>query len=75
MCKVRRITLNYTTSQIIFDMILKKRGTVVVQNEKKTKRKIDPTIVWEPQNNQYKTTIFKRRRLDNNDSLPFGLID
>ena len=82
-CKVRGITLNYITSQIvnfetIRDMILNgEEHIVVVHSDKKIKRKRTfggPSVVSEPEDKRYTITFFKRRRLHNNDSLPFGFV-
>ena len=79
---MRGITLNYTTSQINFetirDMVL--NGTqrnVVVHTAKKIKTKRDregPFVVSQPENKRYNVTFYKRRRIDGNDSLPFGYV-
>ena len=82
-CKVRGITLNYTTSQIvnfdtIRDMVL--NGTqrdVVVHTAKKIKTKRDrdgPFVVSQPEAKRYNVTFFKRMRIDGNDSLPYGYV-
>ena len=81
-CKVRGITLNYTAIQLVnFDVI---RGmiltgtpdTVTVHTAKKIKRKRGANarvaLISEPEDKTYRLSFFKRRRLDNNDSLPFG---
>ena len=82
-CKVRGITLNYTTSQIvnfetIRDMILnREEHQVVVHSDKKIKRKRTfggPSVISQPEDKRYTITFLKRRRLDNNDSLPFGFV-
>ena len=84
-CKVRGITLNYTAMQLVnFDvirgMILKGTPeTVTVHTDKKIKRKrADGTacvaLVSEPEDKIYRLSLFKRRRLLNNTSLPFGYI-
>ena len=81
-CKVRGITLNYTTFQIlnfetIRDMVL--NGTqrdIVVHTAKKIKTKRDrggPFVVSQPEDKRYKITFLKLRRMDGNDSLPFGM--
>ena len=82
-CKLRDITLNNTTFQIvnfetIRDMVL--NGTqrdVVVHTAKKIKTKRDrdgPFVVSQPEDKCYNITFFKRRRIDGNDSLPFGYV-
>jgi len=82
-CKVRGITLNYTAVLIvnfgvIRDMILK--GTpesATVHTAKKIKRKRAANtacvaLVSEPEDKTYRVSFFKRRRLHDNTSLPFG---
>ena len=84
-CKVRGITLNYSASQlvnfdVIRDMILN-RGplrVVTVHSEKKIKRKRRVggviSIITEPEDKIYRISFFKRRRLNDNNSVPFGYI-
>jgi len=81
-CKVRGITLNYSTKQlvnfnVIRDMIIGSwEPTVMVHTEKKIKWKrrgggtVD--IVTEPEDKTYRISFFKRRRLADNSSVPFG---
>ena len=85
-CKVRRITLNYNASQlvnfdVIKDKILNRKAshTVTVHTEHKIKRKINlregiVSIITEPEDKTYKVSFFKRRRLLDNTSVPFGYI-
>jgi len=83
-CKVRGITLNYKASQLvnfekIKDMILSKKDdeTVIVRTENKIKRKkIDGGVhlISEPENKTYGVSFLKRRRLNDNTSVPFGYI-
>ena len=82
-CKVKGITLNYTSSKIVnFDLIKEmvlegKKQDVIVHTEKKikTKRKMDgPFVVSQPEDKRYNITFLKRKRLQNNDSLPFGFV-
>ena len=83
-CKVRGITLNYSASQLanfekIRDMILNRddKETVTVRTEKKIKRKRGDGgvhVVTEPEEKIYRVSFLKRRRLDNNSSVPFGYI-
>jgi len=86
-CKVRGITLNYSASQLVnFEsirrMILKGVGgetdTVTVHTERKIKRKRGNggrvQIVTEPEDKTYRVSFFKRRRLHDNTSVPFGYI-
>ena len=89
-CKVRGITLNYSTSQlvnfdVIRDMILKTgRSTpgddvVTVHTDKKNKRKRGKDgrvqILSEVEDKIYRVSFFKRRRLHDNNSVPFGYIN
>jgi hypothetical protein len=58
-------------------MILKRDEdeTVIVRNEKKIKRKKGDgivNIITEPEDNTYRVSFFKRRRLKDNTSVPFG---
>jgi len=81
-CKVRGITLNYSAKQlvnfnVIRDMIIGLwEPTVMVHTEKKIKCKKKGggtvTIVTEPDNKRYRISFFKRRRLADNSSVPFG---
>ena len=83
-CKVREITLNYSASRIvnsdkIRDMILNRddRETVTVRTEKKIMRKREDrgvNIITEPEENVYRVSFLKRRRLRYNPSIPFGFI-
>ena len=82
-CKVRGITLNYSASQFvnfakIKDMILSKKvdETVIVHTKNKIKRKkIDGVqLISEPEDKTYRVSFLKRRRLNDNTSLPFGYI-
>ena len=83
-CKVRGITLNYTASQlvnfdVIRDMILNREpdSVVVVHTDHKIKRKKRRSkgavsIITEPEDKRYRISFFKRRRLNDNNSVPFG---
>ena len=81
-CKVRGITLNYNASRlvtfdVIRDMILREERTVTVHNDHKMKRKWKSgggilSIVTEPEDKIYRISFFKRRRLNDETSLPFG---
>ena len=83
-CKVRGITLNYSASQLvnfekIKDMILSKKDdeTVIVRTENKIKRKnMDGGVhlISEPEDKTYRVSFLKRRRRNDNTSLPFGYI-
>jgi len=49
--------------------------TVTVHTEKKIKRKkqeVSVAIVTEPEDKTYRNSYFKRRRLTDNSSVPFG---
>ena len=82
--KVRGITLNYTTSQlvnsdVIRDMILNRRPNevVTVHTDKKIKRKRNEgrvQILSEPEDKIYRISFFKRRRLHDNNSFPFSYL-
>jgi hypothetical protein len=81
-CKVRGITLNYNASRlvnfdVIRDMILGEERTVKVHSDHKIKRKRKSgggivSIVTEPEDKIYRISFFKRRRLNDETSLPFG---
>jgi len=84
-CKVIWIPLNYSASQLvnfakIKDIILSKKDdeTVIVRTEHKIKRKkIDGgvNLITEPEDKTYRVSFLKRRRLNDNTSLPFGYIN
>jgi len=77
-CKIRGITLNYSTSQlvnfeVIKDMVLNetKMRNVTVHTEKTIKRKRNAGegivyIITEPEDKMYRISFFKRRRLADN---------
>jgi len=81
-CKDRGITLNYNAKQLVnFDVIKAMilgtgEPTVTVHTEKKIKRKRNGgrtvAIVTEPEDKMYRFTFFKRPRLGDNSSVPFG---
>ena len=82
-CKVRGITLNYNALRlvnfdVIRDMILRgEERTVTVHSDHKIKRKRKSgggivSIVTEPEDKIYRISFFKRRRLNDETSLPFG---
>ena len=81
-CKVRGITLNYNASRrvnfdVIRDMILKQGPVVTVHTENKIKRKRKSregtvSIITEPWDKTYRISFFKRRRLSDETSVPFG---
>jgi len=64
---------------MIKDMILSKKDeTVIVRTENKIKRKkIDGGVhlISEPEDKTYRVSFLKRRRLNDNMSLPFGYIN
>ena len=85
---MRGITLDYNASKLvnferIKDMILRSGDepspeTVInVYTEKKNKRKRKVgrlvSIVTEPEDKIYRILFFKRRRLDDHTSVPFGI--
>jgi hypothetical protein len=82
-CKVRGITLNYAAPHLfnfnsIRDTVLKgkegERMEPVVHTDRKIKRKKvqgGVTIVTEPEDKIYRLSFYKRRRLNNNTSVPF----
>ena len=84
-CKVRGITLKYKASQLvnfekIKDTILSKKDdeTVIVRTENKIKsKKIDGGVylISEREEKTYIVLFLKRRRLNDNTSLPFGYIN
>ena len=84
-CKVRGITLNYSTSQlvnfnVIKDMILNKGRpdeVVTVHTDKKIKRKRKEgrvQILSEAEDKIYRVSFFKRSRLHDNNSDQFGYL-
>ena len=84
-CKVRGIKLNYTASQlenfdVIGNMILNREPDRVVTllTEHKIKRKKRSegivSIITELEDKKYGISFFKRRRLNYNDSVPFGYV-
>jgi hypothetical protein len=86
-CKVRGFTLNYSASQVLnFEklkhMILKgnEQDTVTIHTERKIKRKRGKDgegrvqIVTESEDKIYRVSFLKRRRLNDNTSVPFGYI-
>jgi hypothetical protein len=83
-CKVRGIILNYSASQLVNfekmkDMILSMEAdeTVTVRTQNKMKRKRgrgEVSIISQPEEKTYRVSFLKRRRLNDNTSLPFGYI-
>jgi hypothetical protein len=83
-CKVRGITLNYHASQLVNfakmkDMILSTDvdETVTVRTKNKSKRKRcdgGVNIISQPEEKMYRVSFSKRKRLNDNTSLPFGYI-
>jgi hypothetical protein len=81
-CKVRGITLNYSASKMVNFHVIRKmvlnggpRGVVTLHTEKKIKRKRNGggvSIVTEPEDKIYRISFLKRRRLSDNNSVPFG---
>ena len=83
-CKIRGITLKYSTSQlvnfeVIKDMVLEKTETrhVILHTERKIKRKRKPgegivSIITELEDKLCSISFFKRRGLADNTSVPFG---
>ena len=82
-CKVRGITLNFNASRLVNfdvtkDMILGKEERIVtVHSDQKVKRKRKSgggivSMVTEPEDEIYRDSFFKRRRLNDETSLPFG---
>jgi hypothetical protein len=84
-CNVRGITLNYRAFKlvnfdVIRDIILRGAETdrLIVHTEDKIMRKraggrID--IITEPEDKMYRVSFFKKRRLADNTSVPFGYIN
>jgi hypothetical protein len=83
-CKVRGITLNYSASQLvnfakIKEMMLSKDDaeTVIVHTGHNIKRKKNNGgvhLISESEDKTYRVSFLKRRRLNDNTSLPFGYI-
>jgi hypothetical protein len=82
-CKIRDIILNCNASQlknfyVIKELILKEEPshTMTVQSEHKIKRKRKlrdiVSIITEHKDNKYRVSFFKRRRLLEYISVPFG---
>ena len=75
-CKVRGITLNYNSSQLVnYEMIKylvlngRLNSTVMVRTDKIKRKRIDGacvSIVTEPEDKIYRVSFYKRRRLDDN---------
>jgi hypothetical protein len=84
-CKVRGITLNYSASKhvnfdAIRDMILwgnESEGiTVDTEYKIKWKKAVGRRYtITEPEDKMYRVTFFKRRRIADNTSVPFGYIN
>jgi hypothetical protein len=83
-CKVRSITLNYSASRLVNFGIMRDilggtesdRVTVHIEHKIKRKRaggRMD--IITEPEDKMYRIWFFKRRRLADNSSVPFGYIN
>jgi len=84
---VRGITLNYSASQLVnFEkikaMILGRdeKETITVHTQRKSKRKRGKdgdgrvNIISEPEDKTLRVSFFKRRRLNDNSSVPFAYI-
>jgi len=86
-CKVRSIILNYNASRVVYFEVIRnmilggtagEEPTVVnIHTEKQFKRKRKGgdghvSIVTEPEDNIYRISFLKRRRLGDNTSVPFG---
>ena len=84
---MRVIPLNYSSSQLVnFEKIkamfwgCDAKEIITVYTERKIKRKRGKdgdgrvNIRSEPEDKTFKVSFFKRRRLDNNTSVPFGYI-
>ena len=84
---MRGITLNYSASQLVnFEkikaMILGRdeKETITVHTERKIKRKRGKygdgrvNIISEPEDKTLRVSFFKRRRLNDNSSVPFAYI-
>jgi hypothetical protein len=81
---VRGITLNFSASRLVNfekmkDLILQanRNATVIVRTSNKMKRKRcggGVHIISEPEEKTYRVFFLKRRRLNDNTSLPFGYI-
>jgi len=83
-CKVRGITLNYSASQLVnfekikYMILCKDDEIVIVRTENKIKRKkVDGGVqlISEREDKTYRVSFLKRRRLNDNTSLPFGYIN
>jgi hypothetical protein len=81
-CNVQGITLNYHASRLVnFDVIRRMilRGEpdiVTVRTEKKIKRKMKGgvALITEPEEKMYRISFHKRRRPNDNTSIPYGYI-
>jgi PBP1b-binding outer membrane lipoprotein LpoB len=81
-CEVRGITLNYNASQLvnfdrIKDMILRRdeTETLTADTEKSKRKRGNGRInITEPEDKVTRVSFLKRRRLNDNTSVPFGNI-
>jgi hypothetical protein len=83
-CKIHGITLNYSSSRLVNfdvmrDLILggNESERVTFHTDHKIKRKSAGgrmDIITEPEDKLYRISFFKRRRLADNLSVPFGYI-
>jgi len=83
-CKVRGIRLNHNASQLVNFEVIKvmilgktEREHVTVHTENKINRKRKAgggiiSIITEPEDKLYRINFFKRRRLRDNTTVPFG---
>jgi hypothetical protein len=81
-CKVRGITLNNSASKMVNFNVIKKmvlnggpRDVVTVHTDKTIKLKRNGggvSIVTEPEDKTYRISFLKRRRLSDNNFVPFG---
>ena len=78
--KVRGITLNYSASQLVnfakikgMTLSMDENETVIVRTQNIIKRKRDRggvSILCQPEEKTYRVSFLKRRRLNDNTSLP-----
>jgi hypothetical protein len=83
-CKVSGTTLNYHSSKLVNFVVIRamilERGEPIVKVHTdlkiKRKRRVVGTvaIVTEPEKKRYRISFFKRRRMHENTSGPFGCI-
>jgi hypothetical protein len=79
-CKVRGITHNYHASQLVnFAKMkdMKEHETVIIRTQNKIKLERGRggvSIISQSEEKTYRVSFLKRRRLNDNTSLPFGYI-